>query len=76
MRPDRAALRTCVRELQWCGVRYGYQRIHVLLRREGWMINRKRVYCLYKLEGLNLRSKRPRRHVSAELISFPAKLQV
>ncbi len=29
------------------------------------MINRKRVYRLYKLEGLNLRSKRPRRHVSA-----------
>jgi transposase InsO family protein len=54
-----------IREIATVRVRYGYQRIHVLLRREGWMINRKRVYRLYKLEGLNLRSKRPRRHVSA-----------
>jgi putative transposase len=54
-----------IREIAAVRVRYGYQRIHVLLRREGWMINRKRVYRLYKLEGLNLRSKHPRRHVSA-----------
>lgn len=54
-----------IREIAAVRVRYGYQRIHILLRREGWMINRKRVYRLYKLEGLNLRSKRPRRHVSA-----------
>ena len=58
-------------------VRFGYQRIHILLQREGWMINRKRVYRLYKLEGLNLRSKRPRRHVSAanwERIPVPLQL--
>jgi putative transposase len=54
-----------IREIAAVRVRYGYQRIHVLLRREGWLINRKRVYRLYRLEGLNLRSKRPRRHVSA-----------
>ncbi|PAU94390.1 hypothetical protein CK503_06200 [Aliifodinibius salipaludis] len=42
-------------------VRYGFWRIYVLLRREGWMVNHKRVYRLYKLEGLNLRAKRPRR---------------
>lgn len=46
-------------------VRHGYQRIHVLLRREGWLVNHKRVYCLYCLEGPHLRHKRPRRHVSA-----------
>lgn len=45
--------------------RYGYRRIHVLLRREGWAINHKRVLRLYREEGLNLRSKRPRRHVMA-----------
>jgi putative transposase len=56
-----------IREIAAVRVRYGYQRIHILLRREGWMINRKRVYRLYKLEGLNLRSKRPRRHVSARI---------
>ena len=36
-----------------------------LLRREGWPDNHKRVYRLYKEEGLNLRSKRPRRNKAA-----------
>ncbi len=46
-------------------VRYGYKRIHVMLRREGREINHKRVYPLYREEGLNLRAKRPKRRVSA-----------
>jgi putative transposase len=46
-------------------VRYGSPRIHILLRREGWAANRKRVDRLYRLEGLSLRRKRPRRHVTA-----------
>ena len=46
-------------------MRYGYRRIHVLLRREGWPINVKRVHRLYRMDGLNLRAKRPRRHVMA-----------
>jgi putative transposase len=36
-----------------------------MLLREGWKVNHKRVYRLYKLEGLMMRPKRPRRHVSA-----------
>ena len=43
-------------------VRYGFWRIYILLRREGWVVNHKRVYRLYKQLGLNLRSKRPRRN--------------
>jgi putative transposase len=46
-------------------VRYGYKRIHVLLQREGWKINHKKVYRLYRQESLTLRSKRPKRRVSA-----------
>ena len=34
--------------------RYGYRRITVLLRREGWKINRKRVYRLWRQEGLKV----------------------
>jgi putative transposase len=45
---------------------WGYRRIHVLLRREGWRVNQKRVYRLYCLEGLAVRSKPPRRRVSAK----------
>ncbi len=40
---------------------YGVNRIHVLLRREGWKDNKKRMHHIYKEEGLNLRSKRPLR---------------
>ena len=43
---------------------YGYRRLHVLLRREGWAVNHKRVYRLYSQEGLMLRTKKPKRHVS------------
>ncbi len=46
-------------------IRYGYQRIHVLMAREGWHINHKRLYWLYQQVGLNLCMKRPRRRVSA-----------
>ena len=48
-------------------MRYGYRRIYVLLRREGWRVNAKRVYRLYTEEGLQLRNKTPKRKVSAKL---------
>ena len=44
--------------------RYGYRRITALLRRRGWQVNHKRVYRLYNQEGLMLRTKKPKRHVS------------
>lgn len=62
---DQAVLRKRIRDIAAVRVRYGYLRIHVLLRREGWQVNHKRVYRLYCEEGLHLRHKRPRRHVSA-----------
>ena len=64
-RDDQAPLRLRIREIAAVRIRYGYPRIHVLLQREGWKVNRKRVYRLYRLEGLSLRRKRPRRHVTA-----------
>jgi putative transposase len=48
-------------------VRYGYRRIHVLLRREGWPVNVKRVCRLYREQGLQLRNKSPKRRVKAKL---------
>jgi len=65
VRRDHAALRARIREIAETRVRYGYLRIHTLLRREGWHVNHKRVYRIYCEEGLHLRRKRPRRHVSA-----------
>jgi putative transposase len=66
-RSEQAALRKRIREIAETRVRYGYRRIHILLRREGWPINGKRVYRPYKLEGLQMRHKPPRRRVSAKL---------
>ena len=62
---EQAALRMRIRGLASARVSYGYRRIHVLLKREGWQVNHKRVYRLYCLEGLRMRPKRPRRHVSS-----------
>lgn len=47
-----------LRELAAARVRFGYRRLTVLLRREGWRVNTKRVYRLYCEEGLAVRTKR------------------
>ena len=60
------------RDLAAARVSYEYRRIHVLLKREGWQVNHKRVYRLYCLEGLRMRPKRPRRHVSSLRRDFQA----
>ena len=66
IRPDQAPLRMRIREIAASRVRYGYQRIYVLLRREGWQVNHKRIHRLYREEGLNLRhTKCNRRHLNA-----------
>jgi len=59
------ALRQRLRELAQSRVRFGYRRLLVLLRREGWELGKKRCYRLYTEEGLTLRRKRPWRHATA-----------
>ena len=66
-RPEQAPLRKRIRELAETRVRYGYRRIHVLLRREGWPVNVKRVCRLYREQGLQLSNKSPKRRVKAQL---------
>jgi putative transposase len=60
-----------LRDLAAARVRYGYRRLHVLLRREGWRINHKRVYRLYRLEGLGLRLKQRRKRISTVRVVPP-----
>jgi putative transposase len=50
-----------MRELAQVRMRYGYRRLHVLLRREGRNLGRELAYRLYTEESLQLHSKRPRR---------------
>ncbi len=61
-RPGTPSVR--LRDLAATRVRYGYRRLHVLLEREGWKVNHKRVYRLYREEGLGIRVKRQRKRVS------------
>ena len=64
-RSDQAPLRLRIRELAHARPRFGFLRIWVLLRREGWLVNRKRVRRLYRLEGLQLRMRvRRRKHIA------------
>jgi putative transposase len=46
-RAGQAELIARIEEIAATRVRYGYRRIHVLLRREGWHVNPKRVYRLF-----------------------------
>lgn len=66
-RPGQAPLKKRIKEIAETRVRYGYRRIEVLLRREGWLVNHKRVRRLYNEMGLQLRNKSPKRGVKAKL---------
>jgi putative transposase len=68
---DQTALRVRLRDLAAARVRYGYRRLHVLLRREGWHVNHKRVYRLYREEGLGIRVKRRKKRVSGPRVLPP-----
>jgi transposase InsO family protein len=57
-------LRRRLRELAAARPRFGYRRLHILLCREGWRINAKKTYRLYREEGLGVRVTRRRKRAS------------
>ena len=61
VRDPRTAVRQRMHEIVRTRIRYGYRRVHIMLRREGWDVGRNLVYRLYREEGLVLWTKRPRR---------------
>ena len=73
---DQTALRMRIRELALARPRFSYLRIWVLLRREGWHVNRKRVRRLYRLEGLQVRMRvRRRKHQALHRGPAPVPLE-
>jgi putative transposase len=60
-RPDDHDLRERLRALASERRRFGYRRLHVLLRREGHVVNRKKTQRLYREEGLSVRKRRGRK---------------
>src|SRR5262249_59252563 len=63
-RRDPTPLRMRLRELAAARPRFGYRRLTILLRREGWPVNHKRVYRLYGEGQLAGRAKRRRERAS------------
>jgi putative transposase len=66
-RSGQAAIEQRIREICHVRVRYGYRRVHILLRREGWVINQKKTRRIYRELDLQLRNKTPKRRVKAKL---------
>ena len=66
-RRDQAGIEARIKDICETRVRYGYRRVHVLLRREGHDINEKRTRRIYSELGMQLRNKTPKRRVKAKL---------
>ena len=64
-----------VRELAIEYPRFGYRRIHALLKREGWELNLKRIYRLWKQESLSLPKRRERKPRAKPLIGIQPKAE-
>jgi len=63
-------LRERLRSLAGERRRFGYRRLTVLLRREGWTVNHKRVYRLYGQEGMQVRRRKRKRIAAVERQPF------
>jgi len=58
---DEEPLRERIVQLACQYGRYGYRRVTALLRHEGWQVNHKRVERLWRLEGLKVPKRQPKR---------------
>lgn len=68
IRRDCPALRRRLRELALDRPRFGYRRLVVLMQREGWRVNHKKLYRLYKEEGLQVRTRRRKKRASSSRV--------
>jgi putative transposase len=73
-RPDCMELRERICEIAALSRRYGYRRIHIRLRREGWAVNRKLTYRLYREAGLAVRRRKRKRIGAFERKPLPKPL--
>ena len=68
---DQTALRLRLKEVAAVRIRFGYRRLTVLLRREGWKVNAKRIYRLYRQEGRAVRTQKRRKIASRARVPGP-----
>lgn len=67
-----ALLRERLRHLAHERRRFGYRRLHVLLRREGFSVNHKRLFRLYREEKLSVRKRKGRKRALGLRAPIPA----
>ena len=60
-----------IKELAEKHRRYGHIRLHVLIRREGFMVNHKRTERIYRAEGLSLRIRRRKKYAAVVRSPLP-----
>lgn len=65
--PDHGAIRTAMREVAGQRRRFGCRRIGIMLERQGMIMNHKKLYRLYREEGLSVRRRRGRSRRRAKL---------
>lgn len=68
---DLTALKMRLKDLAETRRRFGYRRLHVLLQREGWQVNHKRIHRLYREAGLSLRIKKRKKRASHLRVVLP-----
>jgi putative transposase len=66
-RSGQAPLEARIRDICQTRVRYGYRRVHIQLRRDGWSHGQNKTRRIYRELGLQLRNKTPKRRVKAKL---------
>ena len=70
IRSDDAAARARLRELAAIRRRFGYRRLHVLLKREGIIMNHKKLRRLYREERLQVRRRGGRKRALGTRVSI------
>lgn len=65
-KPEDDVLQARIKALALERRRFGYRRIHRLLRREGFKVNHKRVYRLYREAGLTVSKRKKRKSLCVE----------
>ena len=70
------ALHARLKELARQRCRFGYRRLHVLLRREGWAINLKKTYRIYGEEGLSVTKRKGRKRAVGTAMPLPTAQRV
>jgi len=69
--PDHGAIRDAMKDVAGKRRRFGYRRIGVMLERQGMIMNHKKLYRLYREEGLSVRRRRGRKRARGSRTPMP-----